>query len=54
MVLFRLSAYKNFKHFWRYGMKKEWPKGHTSMGWLFGFKLHLHINHQGQTMALKL
>ena len=29
MVLFRLSAYKNFKHFWRYGAEKEWPNGAT-------------------------
>ncbi len=30
------------------------PLGRTSMGWLFGFKLHLPINHQGQIMAIKV
>ncbi len=29
-------------------------RGRTSMGWLFGFKLHLPINHQGQIMATKV
>ena len=26
----------------------------TTMGWFFGFKLRLLINHQGQTMAVKV
>jgi hypothetical protein len=29
-------------------------RGKTSMGWFFGLKLHLVINHQGQIMALKI
>jgi len=28
-------------------------RGKTSMGWFFGLKLHLVINHKGQIMALK-
>ena len=24
MVLFHISAYKNFKHFWRYGLRYEY------------------------------
>ena len=28
--------------------------GRTAMGWFFGFKLHLHINHKGQLMACKV
>ena len=26
----------------------------TAMGWFFGFKLHLPINHQGQIMTFKI
>jgi hypothetical protein len=29
-------------------------RGKTSMGWFFGLKLHLVINHKGQVMALKI
>jgi len=29
-------------------------KGKSSMGWVFGFKLHLIINHLGEIMAVKL
>jgi hypothetical protein len=29
-------------------------RGKTSMGWFFGLKLHLVINHKGQIMALKI
>jgi len=29
-------------------------RGKTTMGWFFGFKLHLVINNQGQIMALKI
>ena len=29
-------------------------RGRTSMGWFFGFKLHLVINHKGEIMAMKI
>ncbi len=29
-------------------------RGKTSMGWFYGFKLHLVVNHQGETLALKV
>jgi hypothetical protein len=29
-------------------------RGKTSMGWFFGLKLHLVINHKGQIMALRI
>ena len=29
-------------------------RGHTAMGWFFGFKLHLPISQQGRIMALKI
>ena len=29
-------------------------RGKTSMGWFFGLKLHVVINHKGQIMALKI
>ncbi|MDC9595732.1 IS982 family transposase [Xenorhabdus anantnagensis] len=29
-------------------------RGKTSMGWFYGFKLHLIINHQGEILALKV
>ncbi|MXW13254.1 MAG: hypothetical protein F4X84_02700 [Synechococcus sp. SB0662_bin_45] len=29
-------------------------RGRTTMGWFFGFKLHLRINHKGQPMAFKV
>jgi hypothetical protein len=118
MVLFHLSAYKNFKTFYLYGigvqhracfrdlphydrfvslMPRLFPplmvllhslsgeetgiyfgdasklavchnrridrhqvfdglaaRGKTSMGWFFGLKLHVVINHKGQIMALKI
>lgn len=28
--------------------------GHTSMGWFFGFKIHVVINHKGELMAFKV
>ena len=28
-------------------------RGRSTMGWFFGFKLHLIINHKGQIMAFK-
>ena len=34
--------------------KRLAQRGRPSMGWFFGFKLHLLINHQGQIMALKI
>ena len=33
------------------GMAK---RGRTTMGWFFGFKLHLAMNHKGQIMAVKI
>ncbi len=29
-------------------------RGRTTMGWFFGFKLHLLINHKGQIMAFRI
>ena len=29
-------------------------RGKTSMGWFFGFKLHLAVNHKGEIMAFQL
>ncbi|MBD2807194.1 IS982 family transposase, partial [Xenorhabdus sp. ZM] len=29
-------------------------RGKTSMGWFYGFKLHLIVNHQGEILALKV
>lgn len=29
-------------------------RGKTTMGWFFGFKLHLIVNHKGQIMAFKI
>ena len=29
-------------------------RGKTTMGWFFGFKLHLIVNHKGQIMAIKI
>jgi transposase len=29
-------------------------RGRTTMGWFFGFKLHLVINHRGEIMAVKI
>jgi len=29
-------------------------RGKTTMGWFFGFKLHIVINHKGQIMAVKI
>ena len=46
MVLFHGSAYKVFK-----GLAK---RGRSTMGWFFGFKLHMVINNKGQVMAVKL
>jgi hypothetical protein len=29
-------------------------RGKSSMGWFYGFKLHMVINHQGQIMTVKI
>ena len=29
-------------------------RGHSTMGWFFGFKLHVVMNHKGQLMAIKI
>jgi len=42
----RISHHKVFD-----GLAK---RGKSSMGWFFGFKLHLIINHKGQIMAIKI
>jgi len=118
MVLFHLSPFKDFKHFWLHGVEQKYrdcfgdlpsygrfvtlmprlfaplcllvhslqgeqtgiyiadstklgvchnarlsrnrvfkglaERGRGSMGWFFGFKLHLVINHKGEIMALKI
>lgn len=118
MVLFHLSPFKDFKHFWLYGVEQKYrgcfaelpsyarfvslmprlfipfcvllqclggeetgiyiadstklavchnarisrhrvfdglaARGRTSMGWFFGFKLHIVINHRGEIMAVKI
>ena len=58
MVLFHISPYKDFKHFWHYGRNRVFQgmakRGRNAMGWFFGFKLHLLINHKGQLMAFKI
>ena len=112
MVLLHVSAYKDLKHFWLYGLTHEYrdclrelpsysrfvslkPRlllhdfrreesgihfadstklavcrnarinrnrvfkgvakgGGSTMGWFFGFKLHLRINHKGQPMAFRI
>lgn len=42
----RISRHKTFS-----GIAE---RGKTSMGWFFGLKLHLVINHKGQIMAVKI
>jgi hypothetical protein len=118
MVLFHLSPFKDFKHFWLHGVEQKYrscfgdlpsygrfvalmprlftpfclllhslrgeetglyivdstklgvchnarinrnrvfkglaARGRTSMGWFFGFKLHMVINHTGEIMAVKI
>ena len=118
MVLFHLSPFKDFKHFWLYGVEQKYrdcfrdlpsyprfvalmprlfaplcvllhslsgeqtgvymadstklgvchnkrinrhrvfkklaERGKTSMGWFFGLKLHIVINHKGELMAVKI
>jgi len=29
-------------------------RGHSTMGWFFGFKLHVVMNHRGELMAIKI
>lgn len=118
MVLFHLSPFKDFKHFWVHGVEQKYrgwfgelpsygrfvalmprlfaplcvlmhslsgeetgiyvadstklavcanprinrnrtfkglaARGHSTMGWFFGFKLHVVINHRGELMAIKI
>ena len=118
MVLFHLSPFKDFKHFWVHGVEQKYrgcfgdlpsygrfvalmprlfaplcvlihslsgeetgiyvadstklavcanprisrnrtfkglaARGHSTMGWFFGFKLHVVMNHKGELMAMKI
>ena len=118
MVLFHLSPFKDFKHFWMHGVEQKYrdhfgdlpsygrfvalmprlfaplavlihslsgdetglyiadstklavcanprisrnrtfkglaARGHSTMGWFFGFKLHVVMNHRGELMAVKI
>ena len=118
MVLFHLSPFKDFKHFWVHGVEQKYrdcfgdlpsygrfvalmprlfapfcvlihslsgeqtgiyiadstklaicanprisrnrifkglaARGHSTMGWFFGFKLHVVMNHKGELMAVKI
>ena len=118
MVLFHLSAFKDFKHFWVHGVEQKYracfsdlpgygrfvalmprlfaplcvlihslsgeetgiyiadstklavcanprisrnrtfkglaARGHSTMGWFFGFKLHVVMNHKGDLMAIRV
>lgn len=118
MVLFHLSPFKHFKHYWLYGVEQKYrgcfsdlpsygrfvslmprllpplcllihslqgqetgiyvtdstklgvcanpriarnktfkglaARGRSTMGWFFGFKLHIVMNHKGELMALKI
>ncbi len=118
MVLFHLSPFKDFKHFWLYGVEQKYrdcfaelpsyarfvalmprlfapfcvlihslsgeqtgiyiadstklavcanprisrnrtfqglaARGRSTMGWFFGFKLHVVMNHRGELMAIKI
>ena len=118
MVLFHLSPFKDFKHFWLYGIEQKYracfsdlpsygrfvslmprlfaplclllhslrgeetgiyvadstklavcanpriarnktfkglaTRGRSTMGWFFGFKLHIIMNNKGELMALKI
>ena len=118
MVLFHLSPFKDFKHFWLYGVEQKYrdcfgdlpsyarfvalmprlftpfcvllhslkgeetgvyiadstplavcrnarinrhrtfeglaARGKTTMGWFFGFKLHVVMNHRGELMAVRI
>lgn len=118
MVLFHLSPFKDFKHFWVHGIEQKYrdhfgdlpsygrfvalmprlfaplavlmhslsgeetgiyvadstklavcanprisrnrtfkglaARGHSTMGWFFGFKLHVLMNHRGELMAVKI
>ena len=118
MVLFHLSPFKDFKHFWVHGVEQKYracfgdlpsygrfvalmprlfvplcvlihslsgeetgiyiadstklavcanprisrnrtfkglaARGHSTMGWFFGFKLHVVMNHKGDLMAIKV
>lgn len=42
----RIHAHKVFRGFAR--------RGKTSVGWFFGFKLHIAINHLGELLAMRL
>ena len=36
------------------GLPRDGQAGRTAMGWFFGCKLHLLINHKGQIMAFRM
>ncbi len=54
MILFHYGAFKNLKHFYQGYVHKTFKniaqKGQCSLGWFYGFKLHLIINDRGEVL----
>ncbi len=49
MIGFRLGTHKTFKHYYK-GLAE---RGKSSMGWFYGFKLHLVCNEKGELLSNK-